>query len=147
MNNEKMVMGSPPDDNEPRGKKPVLLSALIVLFLMVLIYFLFFKVENTKLETVKKSNKSAELVNDNKELISDTTKTLDNNENKTKVEQSTLPTDNHVHEVKEGESLWLIASSSSVYKDGYMWYKLYEANKSIINDPDVIYIGQKLIIP
>lgn len=147
MNNEKMVMGAPPDDNEPRGKKLMTLSALIVLFLLVLSYFLFFNSEDTKLENVEKNNQVEEFVKDNKELINDTLININNVENKNKVDKSTSPTDIHVYEVKEGECLWTIASSSIAYKNGYMWYKIYEANKSIIIDPNVIYIGQKLIIP
>jgi nucleoid-associated protein YgaU len=33
------------------------------------------------------------------------------------------------------------------YNDAFQWKKIYEANKDKIKDPDLIYIGQNLIIP
>lgn len=47
--------------------------------------------------------------------------------------------------VDKGDSLWKI--SVNLYKDGYKWVKLWEANKAKIADPDLIEIGMKLAKP
>lgn len=51
--------------------------------------------------------------------------------------------DDNVYEVKPGDSLSKIAKNYP----GLTWNKIYEANKDIIKDPNVIYPGQKLKIP
>lgn len=48
-----------------------------------------------------------------------------------------------VYEVKSGDNLSKIAK---MYP-GMTWQKIYEANKDIINNPDIILPGQKLKIP
>ena len=45
----------------------------------------------------------------------------------------------------KGDSLWSI--SVRAYADGYQWTKIYWANKKVLNNPDVIYSGVKLVIP
>ena len=45
--------------------------------------------------------------------------------------------------VKRGDYLWKIALQ--VYGDGYAWVKIAKANK--LKNPDLLYPGQKLIIP
>ena len=47
--------------------------------------------------------------------------------------------------VAKGDSLSKIAQRA--YGDGGKWRKIYEANKDIIKDPDLIYPGQSLRIP
>ena len=47
--------------------------------------------------------------------------------------------------VAKGDSLSRIAERA--YGDGSKWRKIYEANKDIIKDPDLIYPGQALRIP
>ncbi len=47
--------------------------------------------------------------------------------------------------VKAGDCLWDIAVAS--YGDGYKWAQIYEANKSSISDPNLIYTGQVIAIP
>jgi nucleoid-associated protein YgaU len=47
--------------------------------------------------------------------------------------------------VAKGDSLSKIAQRA--YGDGTKWRKIYEANKDIIKDPDLIYPGQALNIP
>jgi nucleoid-associated protein YgaU len=47
--------------------------------------------------------------------------------------------------VVKGDSLSRIAQRA--YGDGGKWRKIYEANKDIIKDPDLIYPGQSLHIP
>ena len=49
------------------------------------------------------------------------------------------------HEVKKGDTLWKI--SAKYYGDGSLYKKIFEANRSILKNPDVIQIGQKLHIP
>lgn len=47
--------------------------------------------------------------------------------------------------VVRGDSLWKIAARH--YGSGLEWKKIYEANRNIIKNPDLIYIGQSLVIP
>ncbi|WP_128893624.1 LysM peptidoglycan-binding domain-containing protein [Longirhabdus pacifica] len=48
--------------------------------------------------------------------------------------------------VKRGDSLWLI--SQRTYGDGRQWRKIYNENKETVGpDPNLIYPGQKLVIP
>jgi nucleoid-associated protein YgaU len=48
--------------------------------------------------------------------------------------------------VKRGENLSMIAGYSNVYGSSFQWNKLYEANKSFIADPNVIYPHQVIKI-
>lgn len=45
--------------------------------------------------------------------------------------------------VQQGDSLWKVAQNA--YGDGYMWLKIAQANN--IQNPDLIYPGQTLILP
>jgi nucleoid-associated protein YgaU len=47
--------------------------------------------------------------------------------------------------VVSGDSLSKIAKRE--YGDAQKWPKIYEANRAIIKDPDLIYPGQELRIP
>ncbi|MBZ0282472.1 MAG: DUF6531 domain-containing protein [Anaerolineae bacterium] len=47
--------------------------------------------------------------------------------------------------VESGDSLWRIAQQ--VYGDGNRWGEIYNANRNIIRDPNLIYAGQTLSIP
>jgi len=47
--------------------------------------------------------------------------------------------------VVKGDSLSKIAKRE--YGDANKWRTIYEANKDLINDPDLIYPGQELKIP
>jgi len=47
--------------------------------------------------------------------------------------------------VVEGDSLSKIAKRE--YGDANKWRMIYEANKDLINDPDLIYPGQALKVP
>ena len=47
--------------------------------------------------------------------------------------------------VVKGDSLSAIAKRE--YGDANKWRAIYEANKGLINDPDLIYPGQELKIP
>ena len=49
------------------------------------------------------------------------------------------------HTVKKGDTLWAIAKK--YYGNGAQYTKIYNANKSIIKNPDLIYVGQKFLIP
>lgn len=45
----------------------------------------------------------------------------------------------------QNSTLWGIAQSQ--YGNGNLWPKIYDANKNQIKDPNLIYAGQKLVIP
>ncbi len=49
------------------------------------------------------------------------------------------------HEVKKGENLWKIATKH--YGNGSKYTEIFEANKPMLSDPDLIYPGQNLRIP
>jgi nucleoid-associated protein YgaU len=51
------------------------------------------------------------------------------------------------HLVVRGEFLKKIAGYAQVYNDPFQWTKIYQANKSIIQDPNLIYPEQILIVP
>ncbi len=46
------------------------------------------------------------------------------------------------YRVRSGDSLWRISGKSSIYDNHFKWPLLYKANKSIIEDPDLIYPRQ-----
>lgn len=46
---------------------------------------------------------------------------------------------------QKGDSYWDIAVRA--YGDGFQWPKIYEANKEIFGDPDLITSGVKIVIP
>ena len=50
-----------------------------------------------------------------------------------------------VYVVRSGDSLWNIAQQ--YYGNGFDWPRIYQANASQIADPNVISVGQRLIIP
>lgn len=49
------------------------------------------------------------------------------------------------YEIKSGDSLSKIAKK--YYGDGNQYNKIFEANKEVIKDPNLIYPGQKIRIP
>ncbi len=49
--------------------------------------------------------------------------------------------------VVSGDSLWRIAAKPGIYNDGSLWHLIYDANKSIIRNPNLIFPGQVLTIP
>jgi nucleoid-associated protein YgaU len=51
------------------------------------------------------------------------------------------------HLVMKGEFLSKISGLSNVYGSPFQWQKLYEANKEVVTDPNIIYPYQVLTIP
>jgi nucleoid-associated protein YgaU len=49
------------------------------------------------------------------------------------------------HLVKKGDTLWKIAQH--YYGDGSLYTQIFEANRDILKDPNLIKVGQKLRIP
>jgi nucleoid-associated protein YgaU len=60
---------------------------------------------------------------------------------------STAPTQApaRTHTVVKGDSLSKIAKR--VYGDAQQWRRIYDANRDIVSDPDLIYPGQVLKLP
>ena len=55
------------------------------------------------------------------------------------------PVEVQYYEIAKGDSLWKIAKN--FYGNGNDHPKIFEANKEVIKDPDLIYPGQKIRIP
>jgi len=49
------------------------------------------------------------------------------------------------HTVAKGDTLYSLARK--YYGDQRRWRDIYEANRSLVSDPNKIYVGQRLIIP
>lgn len=56
---------------------------------------------------------------------------------------NTISSDNYT--VLKGDTLWNIAVRA--YQDGYQWPKIYQANREIISDSDIIEVGMELKLP
>lgn len=54
---------------------------------------------------------------------------------------------NNEYEVMKGDFLSKIAGRADVFGDPFKWTKIYEANKGVIQDPNVIYPHMVLIFP
>lgn len=61
-----------------------------------------------------------------------------------KAEYDALPV---THTVSKGECLWWISEYKHVYNDPFMWPLIFKANRTQINNPDLIYPGQQFDIP
>lgn len=48
---------------------------------------------------------------------------------------------------KDRDCLWNIAGKIEIYGDPFLWPKIWQTNKSIIRNPDIIFPGQVLILP
>ncbi len=57
------------------------------------------------------------------------------------------PADPVFHEVKKGDNLWKIAEANYGKGKGNKYTVIFEANKPMLKDPDLIYPGQILRIP
>ena len=49
------------------------------------------------------------------------------------------------HVIQKGETLWALAKR--YYGDGNAYPRIFEANREVIKDPDLIFVGQKIRIP
>ncbi len=61
------------------------------------------------------------------------------------VTQATPAVETGEYMVQKGDSLWKI--SIKAYNDGYQWTKVWEANKEIVKNPNVIEPGTLLVLP
>ena len=55
------------------------------------------------------------------------------------------PSNNGYYTVKKGDTLWAIAKK--YYSKGSLYTKIFDANKDKIKNPNLIYPGQRLVIP
>lgn len=74
-------------------------------------------------------------------LASDDGKVVDNSYNTVKLPEPDVTT----YTVVKGDTLWGIAYR--LLGSGYKWTAIYNANSSVIADPNLIYVGQVLEIP
>jgi nucleoid-associated protein YgaU len=49
--------------------------------------------------------------------------------------------------VKDGDKLQIIAARKEIYNDLYQWPLIYKANRDQIRDPQILFVGQQLVIP
>ncbi|MCP4248264.1 MAG: LysM peptidoglycan-binding domain-containing protein [bacterium] len=59
--------------------------------------------------------------------------------------QEPAPASNSVHVVAKGDTL--IRLARKYYNDQSRWKEIYEANRGTMSHPDVLRIGQELVIP
>jgi hypothetical protein len=60
-------------------------------------------------------------------------------------DSSPAPSQNKTYTLQKGDCLWTVAKK--FYGDGSKYTVIYEANKDKIEDPNVVFAGQTLIIP
>jgi len=68
-------------------------------------------------------------------------------EGKLKPEVVKLKPPKNIYKVRRGDSLWRISKYRNIYNDPYQWRKIFKANQDKIENPNLIYPGQELIIP
>ena len=61
------------------------------------------------------------------------------------VKPEAMPTEQGSYMVQSGDTLWNIAET--VYGDGSKYAKIFDANADLLEHPDQIFPGQKLLIP
>ena len=62
------------------------------------------------------------------------------------VERPTVPVvSSNSYKVVKGDCLWNIAKK--LLGDGFLWTKIYDANKATIKNPNLIFVNQELVIP
>jgi len=61
------------------------------------------------------------------------------------VNPETMQEEQDRYTVKSGDTLWIIAET--VYGDGSKYSKIFDANNDLLEHPDQIFPGQKLLIP
>ena len=49
--------------------------------------------------------------------------------------------------VQPGDSLWGIAARPAIYHDPLLWPILYQGNRNLLNDPDMLYPRQEIAVP
>ena len=82
---------------------------------------------------------------DFKSLKVKTSSSTSNKETKPVSSSYSSETTIRTYTVKQGDNLWTIAKQ--YYGDGSLYTKIYDANTGIIANPDLIYVGQVLVIP
>lgn len=64
----------------------------------------------------------------------------------TPVQEATVAVaDDEYYIIQKGDTLWKIAERA--YGKGALYNKVFEANREVIEDPDKIFVGQKIRIP
>ena len=61
------------------------------------------------------------------------------------VKAEATPAEQGSYTVQSGDTLWYIAET--VYGDGSKYAKIFDANTGLLEHPDQIFPGQKLLIP
>lgn len=78
-------------------------------------------------------------------LMAGNVKNVEKVEDNLTVSAGPPPPEPRLYTVKKGDYLSKIAKE--VYGDAMKWKALFEANKEVIEDPDLIYPGQQIRIP
>lgn len=156
MSNSKMIMDdSPEPSGKGRGIKFVIVLVVVILSGVMLFYYTLGKEEN-QLTGNERVKDPITLTESDKSSIDQVVKTetiADNdqpsvNRNQPENEMASNTTSKNVdyYIVKPGDCLWMIAQRSEIYNSGLAWATLYENNKDIISDPNIILPGQHIKI-
>lgn len=92
-------------------------------------------------DTIKLSGEGSEEAKEKAALIAGNIKGVKNVE----FEGVRADSDEDYYEIKSGDNLSKIAKH--FYGNGNLYNKIFEANKEVIKDPNLIYPGQKIRIP
>lgn len=60
---------------------------------------------------------------------------------------SVSPAPPETYTVKAGDSLWRIAARADIYHNPWLWPLIFKANAKVLEKPDRLRVGQRLIIP
>ena len=148
------------EKKESKSKKSapfLILAALAVIVILILIIRPYFSKE-PELKIVEKQMKQETPLGEEKPsaatskepavtqpIVSDATKPEEVVEKPVLTPPIVTTTRPLTHIVQKGDCLWNIAHNE--YGDPFKWTLIYEANKSKINNPDLIYPNQEFNIP
>ncbi|MFH1853571.1 MAG: HU family DNA-binding protein [Candidatus Neomarinimicrobiota bacterium] len=142
-----------------RSSRPVQIASAVAAVLLIVVFVLsVFKGGNDQIEevTVEKMTVETGIVEaieltETEPLaatdlpLSDQTPIKEAKAGEQKVEQVTSVKSGTTHLIKKGENLWSLAAKH--YGDPYLWPLIYQANRDVIKNPDVLKPGASIVFP
>jgi len=143
-------------DSEPESTRYIALAATGILFVLVIaagVWYYHFKNRYSTSEPASRQEQTSQTgqvnqpANREAEPVPATEKTGDNRESATAgtPEDRTQQQEPETYAVIRGQTLWSLADTQ--YNDPYLWPWIYDTNKRVISNPDLIYSGQSLSLP